>query len=80
MGLQVERSELVHEDHDVRGTSTPFRFADGKIVELEDAVLLRFEARVVTHLEGLDRLKRDALLAEQDPQDRVRAVIHNFNE
>ena len=47
----------------------------GDVVELEDPVLLRFEVGVVAHLEGLDDLKRDAFLSEQDPKSFVADVV-----
>ena len=75
MGLQVERSELVHAEHHRRIPWPRFGTAVGDRVELEDPVLLRFEVGVVGLLEGLDHLKRHALLAEQSAQALMADVV-----
>jgi hypothetical protein len=73
--LQVQRSELVDADHHHRIAWTWFDLAVGDVVQLEDAVLLDFEVWVVGLLPRLHRLKRHALLTEQDPQALMADVV-----
>jgi hypothetical protein len=75
VGLEIERPELVHADHDRR---IPLLRPRGSIrdgVELKDPVLLGLEVRVVGLLPGLDHLKRHALLSEQDPEALMADVV-----
>ena len=73
--LQVERPELVDADHHRRIIVTRFDLAVGDVVQLEDPVLLDFEVGVVGLLPRLHRLKRHALLTEQDPQALMADVV-----
>src|SRR5215213_8043163 len=73
--LQVERSELVDADDDLRVALARFGLAVGDGIQLEDPVLLRLEVGVVAHLPGLDALKRDALLAEHLAEPLVADVV-----
>jgi hypothetical protein len=77
MELQIERPELVHAKHHCRVARAGRGLAVGDVVELEHPVLLGFEVGIVTHFEGLDGLKRDAFLAEQDPQALVADVVEH---
>src|SRR4051794_9642497 len=75
VGLQVERSELVHAEHDRWITWARRHGAVGDGVELEDPVLLGLEVTVVGALPGLHRLKRHALLSEQGAQALMADVV-----
>ncbi len=70
LGLQVQRPELVQADHD-RLPGVRER------VELNDAVALGLELRVVGALPGPHGLKADAFLAQQHAQPFVGDVRHH---
>ena len=75
MGLQVERPELIDADHHGRIARPGLGLAVGDVVQLEDPVLLDFEVGVVGLRPRLHRLKRHALLAEQNPQALMADVV-----
>jgi hypothetical protein len=64
LGLQVQRSELIEADRD---RPAPI----GQLVELDDPVARGFMVRIAGALPRPHRLKADALLAQQQPQDLV---------
>jgi hypothetical protein len=73
--LQVQRPELVDADHHRRVAIAGLSLAVGEVIQLQDAVLFGLEVRVVGLLPGLYRLKRHALLAEQNPQALMADVL-----
>jgi len=73
--LQVQRPELVDADHHRRVAIAGLSLAVGEVIQLQDAVLFGLEVRVVGLLPGLYRLKRHALLAEQNPQALMADVV-----
>jgi len=66
-GLEVQRPELVHAEDHGRFVGVGGDLPVGDRVEVLDPGLLRFVLRIGAGLPGLQALKRDALLAEQDP-------------
>jgi hypothetical protein len=67
VGLEVGRTELVQAEDDFRLAVLGYDLAFGDRVEVLDAGFLGGVVRVAGGLPGLYALKRDALLAEQDP-------------
>jgi transposase len=72
-GLQVKRAELIQ--HDLRVAGVRRHVAVGDRVQVLDPGLLRRVAGVLGGLPGLQALKGDALLAEQDPQALMADVV-----
>jgi hypothetical protein len=70
-GLKVRWSELVHTDHDRRLALIRDDLTVGDRVQVLDARLLRLVVRVGRGLPGLQTLKRDALLTEQNAKANV---------
>jgi len=73
--LQVQGAELVQADHSLRLAVLGYDLAVGDGVQVLDAGLLRGVVRIAGGLPGLYALKRDSLLAEQDPQALVADVV-----
>src|SRR6185369_3713118 len=74
-GLKVQWSELVDADHDGRLAVVRDDLTVGDRVEMLDACLLGLVVRVGRGLPGLQALKRDALLTEQNPQALMADVV-----
>ncbi|WP_229894182.1 hypothetical protein [Streptomyces glebosus] len=72
---QVERPELVHAKDDFGFVVLGYGLAVGDRVEVLDASPLRGVVRVAGGLPGLQPLKGDAFLAEQDAQALVADVV-----
>lgn len=75
VGDQVERPELVHAEDDFGLALLGYDLAVGDCVKVLDAGLLGRVVGVAGGFPGLQALKRDALLAEQDAQALVADVI-----
>ena len=75
MGLEVERTELVHAEDDFGLTGLGYDLAVGDRVEVLDPGFLGLVVGVAGDLPGLHALKGDALLAEQDPKALVADVV-----
>ena len=75
VGLQVQRPELVHAEDHLRLAVLGYDLAVGDRVQVLDPGLLRRVVGVAGGFPGLQALKGDALLAEQDPQALVADVV-----
>lgn len=75
VGHQVERAELVHAEDDFGLAVLGYDLAVGDCIEVLDAGLLGRVVRVTGGLPGLQALKGDAFLAEQDAQALVADVV-----
>lgn len=75
VGHQVERPELVHAEDDFGLAVLRYDLAVGDRVEVFDAGLLGRVVGVAGGLPGLQALKGDAFLAEQDMQALVADVV-----
>jgi hypothetical protein len=74
-GSRLRGSELVHADDHGGVALLRLGLAISGVVELEDPVPLGLEVRVVRLLPGLDHLKRNALLSEEQAQSFVADVV-----
>jgi len=75
VGYQIERSELVHAEDDFGLFPFGYDLAVGNRVEVFDAGLLGRVVGITGGLPGLQALKGDAFLAEQDAQALVADVV-----
>nr|WP_242675749.1 hypothetical protein [Streptosporangium minutum] len=75
MGHQIERAELIHAEDDVGLTLLGCDLTIGDRVEVFHAGLLGCVVRIAGGLPGLQALKRDAFLVEQDARALVADVV-----
>lgn len=75
VGLEIEGAELVHAEDDFWLARLGYDLAIGDGVEVLDAGLFGRVVRVAGGFPGLQALKGDAFLAEQDAQALVADVV-----